>query len=1172
MKMMKKKFTRILTIIMILSFGLSNSVIAAEINNNDEKFSKVEEQEPNKEVVESSGGDIPGNEQNSVGGSGQNVSSEEVDTSQDEGTPTEEKKINKTENGLINYIAIESPYLETPSEQKIVVSYGDGSEQISEVNLICKNENETISIGLTEKKDETYLFSHVFSSDDVGVYELIGFSYIQNGQAYSIDFKEIGMQPMFGVDMYYPGYEGGEICGTDSVGVETSIVNVAMNEVSTADESIEDAIASTVETVQQEDASASSKMARTNFEQQKNGSNVVVVLDPGHGGNDGGASANDLVEKDLTLKIAKYCKEELEQYSGVTVYMTRESDVAVELSDRVEMAKNWGANVFVSLHINSANSGAYGVEVWSPNSNYNSAVYEQGEELSINILNELATLGLYNRGIKFRDSENNTRYPDNSIADYYSVIRNSKLNGFPGIIVEHAFISNENDAEKLSQDSWLKKMGIADATGIANYFGLTKGYWETGTNGEKYYYEGGEKVTGEKYISGKWFYFDPNKDGAMATGFHEFANKIVYYGTDGAMLYGEQRINGKWYYFDTVSGAMATGFHEFATKTVCYGTDGAMLYGEQRINGKWYYFDTVSGAMATGFHKFEAKTVCYGADGAMLYGEQQINGKWYYFDTVSGAMATGFHEFEAKTVYYGAGGAMLYGEQQINGKWYYFDTVSGAMATGFHELSSKTVYYDLDGVMLYGQQLIEGKWYYFNPITGALIEEPGWVMEDGKVYYYTVDGKVTGEKNIEGKWYYFDSNEDGAMVTGFYKLPTKTVYYGSDGDMKYGEQYINGYWYYFHPVSGAMMTGFCDLPNKTVYYNSEGKMIYGDQIIDGISYYFDSVTGALDEKSGWFVDNDKTYYYEADNKVTGEKNIDGHWYYFDSDKDGIMVIGFHKFPAKTVYYGTDGAMRYGEQYINGHWYYFDLVTGAMIIGFHEFANKTVYYNQEGQMLYGEQTIDGKNYAFDTVTGAMIINDFFNGKYYGSNGEQQAYYIIEGISNTNIDQMIRYYNSNKGNREYPTEALTKGGAPNIETLATIFYQEACQEGIKAEVAWAQTMKETGFLQFGGQVKIEQFNFAGLGATDGGSGGASFADVRTGVRAQIQHLKAYSCATITKNTLSNPCVDPRFDYVSPKGCATYVEWLGQKENPYGKGWATAVGYGIDIANIIQKILVS
>ena len=110
-----------------------------------------------------------------------------------------------------------------------------------------------------------------------------------------------------------------------------------------------------------------------------------------------------------------------------------------------------------------------------------------------------------------------------------------------------------------------------------------------------------------------------------------------------------------------------------------------------------------------------------------------------------------------------------------------------------------------------------------------------------------------------------------------------------------------------------------------------------------------------------------------------------------------------------------------------------------------------------------------------------------------------------------------------------------------------------------------MKETGFLQFGGDVSIEQFNFAGIGTTGGGVPGNSYPDVRTGVRAQIQHLKAYA----TDEPLNQTCVDNRYEYVK-KASAPYVQWLGQKENPEGAGWATGENYGYDIAGMLQHLL--
>lgn len=172
------------------------------------------------------------------------------------------------------------------------------------------------------------------------------------------------------------------------------------------------------------------------------------------------------------------------------------------------------------------------------------------------------------------------------------------------------------------------------------------------------------------------------------------------------------------------------------------------------------------------------------------------------------------------------------------------------------------------------------------------------------------------------------------------------------------------------------------------------------------------------------------------------------------------------------------------------------------------------------------------------------------------------YPILGESDVTVQQMVDYFVSS--GKEYPSADLAAGGADSIETFCQMYYDEAQAEGVRAEVAFAQTMKETGFLQYGGDASIEQFNFAGLGTTGGGVPGNSYPDVRTGIRAQIQHLKAYA----TADALEQECVDERYAYVK-KGSAPYVEWLGQQENPQGLGWATGDNYGYDIVGMIEDM---
>ena len=208
-----------------------------------------------------------------------------------------------------------------------------------------------------------------------------------------------------------------------------------------------------------------------------------------------------------------------------------------------------------------------------------------------------------------------------------------------------------------------------------------------------------------------------------------------------------------------------------------------------------------------------------------------------------------------------------------------------------------------------------------------------------------------------------------------------------------------------------------------------------------------------------------------------------------------------------------------------------------------FGSTYYYLNSNGVRVTGWQTIDGEEYYFD------------------KNGVRQEGYLIEGTSAVTANSLAMYFKRKNG--VYPI-FYKNSDAPTIEKFCQIYVEEAKAEGIKVEVAFMQAMVETGWLKFGGAVQISQYNFAGIGALDGGAQGATFKTVREGVRAQIQHLKAYA----NEKPLNNTQVDPRFHLVK-RGSAKYVEWLGQKENPNGYGWATAEDYGYKILRLIKEL---
>ena len=137
--------------------------------------------------------------------------------------------------------------------------------------------------------------------------------------------------------------------------------------------------------------------------------------------------------------------------------------------------------------------------------------------------------------------------------------------------------------------------------------------------------------------------------------------------------------------------------------------------------------------------------------------------------------------------------------------------------------------------------------------------------------------------------------------------------------------------------------------------------------------------------------------------------------------------------------------------------------------------------------------------------------------------------------------------------------------SVLDMIPLYLSEGAAEGVRGDIAFAQSCLETGnFIFSDTAVTLDQNNFCGMGVTQRGMKGNSFATAQEGIRAQIQHLKAYA----STEALKNLCVDPRFKYVLG-GCAPYVEWLGQKENPNGKGWAAGAGYGDKILGILKTI---
>ena len=452
----------------------------------------------------------------------------------------------------------------------------------------------------------------------------------------------------------------------------------------------------------------------------------VVALDPGHGGSEPGASANGLVERELTWKIALYCKEALESYANVEVVLTRGSDEKVSLVERVNRAVDAGANVFVSLHLNSGPASGNGAEVWYPNdSSYRHELHEEGAQLSSKILEKLTALGLTDRGIKVRDSERVDGegpfyYPDGSIQDYYTVIEASREAGIVGIIVEHAFLSNKSDSDKLKSEAFLKELGYADAEGIAETYKLSSG-WEIDNGRWKL------KLADGTYATSSW---------------QQVKGKKYWFGADSYAVTGWQTIDEKRYYFDSSCALRTDGWLKDDGSWYWLSSSGVMQTGWLKLGGTWYWLDPQTGKMATGW-------------------TTASDGHRYYFDG-SGAMQTGWAKVGGTWYYLSGSGAMQTGWLSKGGSWYWLDPESGAMATGWEKASDgKWYYFEGSGAMRSGGWMKQGgTWYYLNG-SGAM--HTGWLDLDGKRYYLGESGAmVTGKATIEGETYRFDSS--GALL------------------------------------------------------------------------------------------------------------------------------------------------------------------------------------------------------------------------------------------------------------------------------------------------------------------------------------------------------------------------------------------------------------------------
>lgn len=196
---------------------------------------------------------------------------------------------------------------------------------------------------------------------------------------------------------------------------------------------------------------------------QDTGDRLVIVIDPGHGGDNEGTTSGAHKEKIMTLATAQAMYEELRQFDNVEVYLTRTDDKELSLKERAEFAAAVEADFLFSLHYNASEYHTmFGSEVWvSCQPPYNAYGYQFGQMQML----EMQEMGLFLRGVKTRINDEGT--------DYYGVIRHATSFEVPAVIIEHCYVDESRDIPFCdTEEKWLA-FGKADAKAVAKYFGLS---------------------------------------------------------------------------------------------------------------------------------------------------------------------------------------------------------------------------------------------------------------------------------------------------------------------------------------------------------------------------------------------------------------------------------------------------------------------------------------------------------------------------------------------------------------------------------------------------------------------------------------------------------------------------------------------------------------------------
>lgn len=944
---------------------------------------------------------------------------------------------------------------------------------------------------------------------------------------------------------------------------------------------------------------------------------VVLVIDPGHGGNDSGAigtyNGKSYYEKNMTLSIAKELKTQLEATGRYKIYMTRETDTYKSLTYRTDYAREKNADALISVHINSAGSSATGAEVEIPNTSLYPQLHTEGENIANSILKEISSLGIKKRGAFTRNSANGTKYRDGSTADYYAIVRGAKSNAMTGIIIEHAFISNPTELGKyLSTEAKLKALGRADAKGINNYYssftpvkevresdyalvydynyyinkysdlkkaygtnrnavfnhflthGMNEGrqakasfnvsYYKQnypelqklfGNNLKAYYEHYISKGHKEKRVANKLI---NNTNTANRNTAPTVSNVTTYKGVDYSAVYNQD------YYYKNNSSLhskfKATDGNGLIKNFVESGmTKGLRASANFDVNSYRLEYPDLRGAYGNDLKKYYMHYIRYGIkEKRKTTGTTQMVG---YVTKLNGVDYSSVYNFnyyinkysDVKKAY------GIYNDQAALKSFVKYGMSASRQASSEFNLSYyKANYVDLRKA--YGNNNAS---YYLHYIK--------YGKKEGRIANKLINNTNTTVKNTNSKV----SNVTTYKGIDYSAVYNQDYYYKNNSSLHSKFKATDGNGLIKNFVQYGMTMGLrasanFDVNSYRLQY-PDLRAAYGNNLK---AYYMHYINNGKKEGRKATGTTQMIGYVTKLNGVDYSSVYDFNHYInrYSNLKKIFGIYGDEAALKNFVQYGMKASRQASSEFILSYYRanYPDLRKAYGNNNSAYYMHYIKYGKKEGRVanrLLPPNKTNTSNTNTTTKPTAPTNTQ-------SNQNTTSQLYEISGAPKATEAQMVKYYSS-KAN--FPTYYSTHDSeVKTINDFVHIYYQEATAEGIRPEVAFAQMCNETGFLTYTGKVKIQQYNFAGLGSVDAKHPSNSFKSVREGIRAHIQHLKAYA---IKNPTLKYPLVDARYKYVT-KGSAQYVEWLGIQENPNHLGWAINKNYGNTLRKTINNIL--